>query len=471
MFDSLRSRIGKMPAVPLCFLGVGFYRAFTETLYFNGSLNFPTQVYASSVAYDVLNIIFLLAVALFSRKLAPLSTKKTVWWVTILAMLASIVMNFASIYYPEYASMLAWPAVACASVGMSMIILLWSEFFGCINPFRVGLYYSGSVILGAAVLWLFKGLIFEWLFVCSLLLPIASLVCLKRSFSTLSASELPHAGWGAFTFPWKPILVVTLYSFAYGMRNTIFTDVLSLHSAFGVAFAGIFIYLALSLFIEDFEFSFIWKLACPLMIISLVSFESFLPFGEEIADFCALVSYTLSLILIMVILSNLSYRYGVCAIWIFGIERATRLIAVLAGTKAQSLIAAWSLPIVGRIVLSIAVVVLVVVATLFFFSEKQLSSPWGTVLKGTPAMADGSSELHRLSVKCQELAKQCGLSSREEEILWLMVQKKKISIIERELFIAQSTVKTHIHHIYEKTGVHSRKELFALLGIVEAQVS
>lgn len=36
--------------------------------------------------------------------------------------------------------------------------------------------------------------------------------------------------------------------------------------------------------------------------------------------------------------------------------------------------------------------------------------------------------------------------------------------IERELFIAEGALKTHTRYVYEKRGISSRKELYALLG-------
>lgn len=36
--------------------------------------------------------------------------------------------------------------------------------------------------------------------------------------------------------------------------------------------------------------------------------------------------------------------------------------------------------------------------------------------------------------------------------------------IARELVVSRATANTHVRHIYEKTGVHSRQGLAALLG-------
>ena len=54
--------------------------------------------------------------------------------------------------------------------------------------------------------------------------------------------------------------------------------------------------------------------------------------------------------------------------------------------------------------------------------------------------------------------KKFGLSSREIEIAELLVKNQTNKQIAKELFIATSTVATHIQHIYEKFGVKSRSE-------------
>ncbi len=52
-----------------------------------------------------------------------------------------------------------------------------------------------------------------------------------------------------------------------------------------------------------------------------------------------------------------------------------------------------------------------------------------------------------------------GLSEREKEVAWLVCRGFTNRQIAEELFIAETTVKKHLTHVYEKCGVLSRKEL------------
>lgn len=56
------------------------------------------------------------------------------------------------------------------------------------------------------------------------------------------------------------------------------------------------------------------------------------------------------------------------------------------------------------------------------------------------------------------------LTSKEKEVVRMILNKKKNQEIAKEMFIELSTVKTHINNIYKKIGVKSRKELFDILN-------
>ena len=137
-----------------------------------------------------------------------------------------------------------------------------------------------------------------------------------------------------------------------------------------------------------------------------------------------------------------------------------RLVSVQAGLAATEALTDSSF---GYLALCVVVAVAVVVATALFLSEKQLTTPWGTVLKTLSGQSFG--DRSRIGAKCDELSEQFGLTSREAEILTLLAQGKQQGQIAHDLYIAPSTVKTHIKHLYQKLGVHSRKGLCDLVGV------
>lgn len=61
-----------------------------------------------------------------------------------------------------------------------------------------------------------------------------------------------------------------------------------------------------------------------------------------------------------------------------------------------------------------------------------------------------------------EWAEQWKLSAREQEVGWLIYRGYTNRQIAQELCIAETTVKKHAGHIYEKAGVSGRKDFSAL---------
>jgi DNA-binding CsgD family transcriptional regulator len=62
-----------------------------------------------------------------------------------------------------------------------------------------------------------------------------------------------------------------------------------------------------------------------------------------------------------------------------------------------------------------------------------------------------------------DLMQKYGISPREQEVISLMNRGLSNREIAEKLFISLSTVKTHAHNIYEKTGTKSRYDLFHLV--------
>lgn len=65
--------------------------------------------------------------------------------------------------------------------------------------------------------------------------------------------------------------------------------------------------------------------------------------------------------------------------------------------------------------------------------------------------------------RCHRIAKRYGLTQRESEVFELLCQGFSRSTVCSELNMAEGTAKTHIAHIYEKTGVNTREALTALV--------
>ena len=78
-------------------------------------------------------------------------------------------------------------------------------------------------------------------------------------------------------------------------------------------------------------------------------------------------------------------------------------------------------------------------------------------LYGDPEGSD-----YKFADNADELFEQYKISKREKEIVLLICQGKSNQQIADELFISIATVKDHIHHIFQKTSVRNRVQLYNL---------
>ena len=137
-----------------------------------------------------------------------------------------------------------------------------------------------------------------------------------------------------------------------------------------------------------------------------------------------------------------------------GILVAYGLVPVLA-ESAQITIAAIALVIVFLLVLTGA-----------FFGGEPDGVASGSPLQGASgeeaAAAASVSPAELQHRECAVFAERHRLSKRESEVFELAMQGKNQVTIAKELFVAETTVKTHLRSIYRKTGVANRQELIAL---------
>lgn len=460
---------GKLPIVPFAFLGLGVYRAWIEIVFVGSFVDFPVTQYSTREIFDVVMTLTLFAVVFLARKIGPFYNKRSVYLISGITLTLATVLVFWSMMQPERAYQFAVASSLLGGVGIALIILMWSELYGCLNPLRVALYYSASIIAGAVLIYIYRGFAFPWLFVMTSVLPALSLLMVWRGFSLLPHAEKPSLSWSRFSIPWKAILLMALYAFAYGLMEThLYSGFLGPHSAFGTVIIAAFVFIGVVIRGGNFDFGLIYRIGLPLMVGALTILSSLGFFGETLSNLFAAGGYTALSILTMVIFANICYRYGVSAIWLFGIERGVRAIFMILGRRVQD--ATLNLHfegIEGSAIVVILTMLAVVIGTMVFMSERDLSSRWGAHFLSSVKNTESIIKKQELADRCDALAKEYRLSAREEEVLLLLAQRKTVGIIERELFIANGTAKAHIRHIYQKLDIHSREELHTMLGIEE----
>lgn len=127
----------------------------------------------------------------------------------------------------------------------------------------------------------------------------------------------------------------------------------------------------------------------------------------------------------------------------------------------------WALASFGTLSLGVA---LAVVLALYVRVNDQIrrdsgragqEEPKGNGTGGAETSVTGNRSYEEIYADFLHACGDRGLSERELEVAWLLYRGHTNRQIGEELFIAETTVKKHVSHIYEKMDVCSRKEFRA----------
>ena len=424
--DRWKAVLLRVAAIPFVFFGVGFYRAWLATFFRYDA--FPTISVFDYFLFEGAIGIVSLALAFAARRVTPLWANRKAVLATGACMVGgSALIVLACFAVPSPALKVA--GLLAAGGGLGSLILMWAEFYGSLNPMRVALYHAMAIFVGEVVKWLFMGMSVPYLAFFSIVLPIVCLACVRSSMTRLPERDLPPAmkEGDPKTIPWKPILLMAVCTFAGGF-GALPTQLLVPGNVLGAMFVTALVFFGVLSASRWFNFDTIYQLAFPLFIVGFLFVMPTFGSNAQIMALCYDAGYTMLSMYIMIVMSNITYRFGVNA-------------------------------------LAIAVVLTFVV---IFFTERGLSAKWGVVLKDDP-MGSASAE-GRMAIRVSDLSRAYNLSPREEEVLQLIAQGDTVAEIEEVLYVSQGTVKAHINHIYRKFNIHSKSELFELLNDVEKPV-
>ena len=95
-----------------------------------------------------------------------------------------------------------------------------------------------------------------------------------------------------------------------------------------------------------------------------------------------------------------------------------------------------------------------VIAVVLLLSSEDI---WGLFMWKKAASAGGR------QIDLASYSEKWGLTQRESDILVYLVAGRTKPWIAEKLVISENTVGTHVRHIYQKAGVHSRQELLDCL--------
>ena len=523
----------RLSAMPVAFLGVGIYRAWLATFFRFGA--YPGMTLTDYVFFETCIGVVSLVVALLARRIVPMWENRVCLAVTGVSTTLGSVLLVAACFLPEALGLMPGAGVfgvlkavglVLTGGGLALLILLWCEFYGALNPMRVAVYHAASILVGELICWVFMGLAPAWIAVFSCVFAPVSLGWAHRAVVTLPQVERPKQGEviSRNAVPVKPIALMAVCSFAMQFA-TMPGQPMSAGNVLGTLFACAFVILGSLSTSRWFNFDTIYRVAFPFICATSLLVTPLLARHALATAFFFDAGYTMLSMFIMIILSNMTYRFGINAVWLNGIERAARYIMESLGWVAYLFVAGTFSEGVSNIAHLIVALGVFVAFLVIVLPEKSLGARWGINLheeeiiqgkeeieaKGcSNVLKDGSPSgkspagnvawlvaepgrgdspmlaaspadrlapvvpVHadpfgpgRLAMRVSDLAREHNLTDREEEVLQLMARKTPIAQMEESLFVARGTIKAHTSRIYKKLGVHSRGELFELLGMQE----
>ena len=405
-----------------------------------------------------------IAATLLARRIVPLSSHHWARFGSLAAMLAASLCLIAAPEFPSAAVPLATAGALLGAFGFCAILLMFNEAIVPLSLIRIALFTAASRFIAVPMTYLCQGLAGTRFALVLVLLPLLSLGCLALAFRSLPERERVVRPYPKFSYPWKPLAVLCIYAFAYGMRTAQLPEGAGVHSSLSTALVMGGFFVVVYFFSDRFSVSALFRSPLLLMVCGVLLIPAEGVLGTTAAGYLISMGMTLMSLLISLLFYDLSKRMGIAIVALTGIMRVNTLFT-LWGAGCTDLLGRTGLDEgTQSILVSAAVVMLVLASTLMLLSEKDLASRWGIKLLETENLAADSLRAEAIAERCDAVSASCHLSPREDEICRLIASGKTNQQIERELFIPSGTLKAHIQHIYEKCDVHSRKELIALCG-------
>lgn len=446
------------PNVELCFLGFGLTIALSTSASLFTSAN-PALSALPNLGWltNVVRIIVFLACALVAERGYKIPNRTRLGWIAGICAAIGIAASLVAPMTGSKASVLNAAGITGMAAGHAMLHLLWLELYARMDLPHVLMYFSLVHLASAALSFVLALISAAWFVTVALVaLPLASARLLalgihRESSATFMQGEAPMSGW---TPPVKPVVLLASFTFANSFVRHFLTVDLRGMALLGVIAAAC-LALALWPMLNRRGIQPLYALSFPLVIAGslcvLVTIPGFGTAGALLTN----AAYTLFSIFVTVLLCSISYRYGVNALWLFGYAQA----AVSVGSLG-AVILSERVDFVAHdpALLTITVAVVIVAFSCLsatFGGDRDRAEAWGIVQAGTGERTS----IDSLEERCARLARQYGLTRREEEVVLLLVQGVPFTQIEADLCVSNSTLKTHARHIYAKVGVAGRKEL------------
>lgn len=501
------------------FIGVGYglHQMWIYACMFSAML-FP----ASSVIIDVpgshgsMSIMYVVSIIAFGVALVacgllddhvvkPAVTKRFVMCAAALSCIGTAVSVFPGLLFGES---VLFDAVAgvFTGVGSAFLIIAWGVAFARCEGTSILLNTAVAMVVamaGYALILHYVPLVVAGIIVCALPLIEAAILARKTPEPYYERGEVPlfmpiPAKRGKFFVLFG--LPVALLAFSLGMMRQvsaqlvmpagsgemqIFCIAAAAVAALVVALTGI----ALS---ADYSWSVFFRVGMPVIALGALCMPlSITPGG--LFTIGSLCGYLMFEMLLWSFFGEVSQRFNLSPVMVFGVGRGVAALASLAGSSMLlfegQLLDAYGL---NKVWAAFAVLVIAVFGYCLLPSERNMTSMVITcpllkaaadgilgksvyteaffekdaavMAQASSADADAGTKGRRwFKENCEAVSQRYMLSRRETEVLFYLAKGHNSAYIQEKLFISEGTAKTHIRHIYRKLDIHNQQELMRMV--------
>lgn len=356
-------------------------------------------------------------------------------------------------------------------VGIALFRLAWFSLYERFSvPVAIFCYFVSDILASFATA-ACNMLPIPLLLAIGFVLPIAGCITLLRAIATaerVSSMIEPNTQKRSFT---TIAILMTMMGFAFASR-----ELLVGNSSFdsGSLSAGgslcIAVVLLGSILVNSrtFNFASVFRVLLPLSVAAFLLLPTNVPVLKSVSDFSSSATYALVENLAIITLASLCRNGFSTAAWAFGITFGLHNVGIFLGRstwRVFDIMQATDFEITlffGIVSASVTALTMILLPTKQSFVDWGLEAFTGKSLESIEM--DGKAKHERL---LHEFASSHGLTAREETVFRCLDEGKTLQQVQDELFISKATVKTHVHNVYGKIGVHSRQELANALSEFE----
>lgn len=467
---SLRSADGARFVRPLRFLGMGMLIAWlccthVPDIYCGDSAALRSAMDAGMRCGDIGMFVVL---ACRARRIGPLGarTEAIAPFIVLTAVGTGLV---GLVLVPQGFSATAVFAVACAAaLGGALLFCLWAEVYSQMGTTQMVVYGGGSCLAAFFLYVLVATMMQPYAVVATALLPLGSFGCVAASFA-LVPCEKPRMKDVRYAVPWKIAAIMTVAGFASGFAGALLLNPEgqgAVHRIWATGVAGGVVLGMVFCRSEKFDIRSMAHVCVPLAVAAFALIPAAWSSAGFAVSFLIKLAYVWFTLFALMMLANTSFRFGAPTLRMFALARACSEGAMFAGISLRRLLQDVGLAQDGGVLPMCAVVGIMAVCACvaLWRSEDAVNADWGAAGIEIESGRRIEGPRERLIARCECLASEYGLTARETEVLMLIARRKTRAEMEQELFLSQNTVKTHVRHVYAKLCVHSKADVYELVG-------